>query len=537
MFRRRGSAAGPRARGVAALMLASSVAAACSDAPGEPTPSEASIAEESLVAEESFVAVSGEPGEVVEQECPERLAGMGLKCVLVVVQIDRADSSAGNTGVSVAIRPGTSAGGLPALAVLQGGPGGISSDLAPFLSSRPYPQVFIDQRGVGFGSADFLCHELDDVLADVIQGSPVAAPLTYRAANRCSYRLRRNPVFAHTTTAAHAADVVDVMAALGYERWLLYGVSYGTTIGLEVLRDAPASLAGAMLDGVSPANVDLDVEVAASADRAIRELDELCRSDPACTEIVSGATSSGSASLAVLLAGLIARFNVDPIVVNLAAGETTVQEDLFVFIHGNLLAVAVFEMLYDEFSAIRIPAVLAGLARHGDAGTPGADGNHAAARFVAAFAVESLARRFHSGTPATYAAVTCAERLPLASGPPVGAGEFAAAVAGEGLAAHCEPWAIAKSPAPGEPVQGDLPVLLISAWFDPITPPSFAEEVAEYLPRSTHIVSRTRGHGIWLSGYDSCVDQIVADFIAHPAAELDTTCISEDPPLRWETLN
>ena len=49
-------------------------------------------------------------------------------------------------------------------------------------------------------------------------------------------------------------------------------------------------------------------------------------------------------------------------------------------------------------------------------------------------------------------------------------------------------------------------------------------------------MSRTRGHGIWVWGYDSCVDRIVADFLAEPGAELDTACAQEDRPLRWQPL-
>ena len=196
--------------------------------------------------------MTGRP-EVAEQDCAEFLARTGLRCVLVTVPIDRADPAAGNTQVSVAIRPGTGDESLAPLAVLQGGPGGASSELAPFLPSRPYAQVFIDQRGVGFGSSSFWCHELLDALTEIIESTRAEADvISSGAIARCSDRLKKDSVFAHTTTAAHAADVVDVMAALGHQRWLLYGVSYGTTIALEVLRNAPAGLAGAVLDGVYP---------------------------------------------------------------------------------------------------------------------------------------------------------------------------------------------------------------------------------------------------------------------------------------------
>ncbi len=540
LFGRGGVAAVVGARGAAALVVMSVVAAACSGAPGDSTTSGASVlsaVDEPTAAEDSSATVSGEPGEVVEQDCPELLAGTGLRCVLVTVPIDRSDPAAGNTGVSVAIRPGTGDESLAPLAVLQGGPGGASSDLALFLPSRPYAQVLIDQRGVGFGSANFWCHELLNALTEIIEATrDEGDAIASEALAQCSDRLRSDPVFAHTTTVAHAADVVDVMAALGYERWHLYGVSYGTTIGMEVLRNAPAGLAGAVFDGVYPGYLDLDADVAAGADRVIRELDEECSVDPACSAILGQATDGAGASMAELLAGLIPRFNADPIIVALAAEETTMQEPLDVWIDGDSVAGVVFQMLYDEFSATLVPGVLAGLARHEDTETADGDGAGTAARLVALVGVEAGSQQAHTGAPATYAAVTCAEWLPLVSGPPAGIGEFAAAVVGEGLSVQCEPWAIAESPLLAAPVESDRPVLLISGWFDPITPPSFAEEAAEHLAAATHIVSRTRGHGIWVWGYDSCVDRIVADFLAEPGAELDTACASEDRPLRWQPL-
>ena len=525
--------------GVAALVVTAVVAAACSGDSGTRIHVEAEGPDENDEVDSAgpSVEVSGAPGEVVEHDCPELLAGTGLRCVWVTVPIDRADPAAGGTAVSVAIRPGTGDESLPPLAVLQGGPGGASSDLAPFLPSRPYAQVLIDQRGVGFGSADFWCQEWQVALAEILEASrDEANAIASKAIAQCAERFKLDATFLHTSTEAHAADVVDVMAALGYERWLLYGVSYGSTIGLEVLRDGPAGLAGAVLDGVYPGSLDADADIARGAERVMRELDEECSVDPACSAILEGATDGDEVTMAGLLAALIPRFNADPIVISFSAEETTLLEPVDALIDGDSVAGVVFQLLYNDFTATLIPGVLAGLARHDDADTADEDGTVTATQLVALLGVETASQQAHTGAPATFAAVTCAVWLPLASGPAAGVGEFAAAVVGEGLAAQCEPWAIAASPLPPEPVQSELPVLLGSGWFDPITPPSFAEQAAEHLPRSTHVVSRTRGHGIWVWGYDNCVDRIVADFLADPGAELDTACASEDRPLRWQPL-
>ena len=524
--------------GVAALVVTAVVAAACSGAP-QPDVIETGEPDEyiEVSAPDSSVAVDGDPGDVVEQDCPGLLVGTGLRCVWVIVPIDRADPAAGNMGVSVAIRPGTGGESLAPLAVLQGGPGGASSRLAQVLPSRPYPQVLIDQRGVGFGSFNSWCPELLNALVAMVEAtSERADAIGSGAAGHCSDRLRQDPAFAGISTAAHAADVVDVMAALGHERWLLYGVSYGTTIALEVPRDAPVGLTGAVLDGVLPGYLDQDAGVAAGADRVIQKLDEECRVDPACSAILAGAADGEGATMAGLLAELIPRFNSDPIVVSLSGEETTMQEPIDALIDGNTVAGAVFALLYNEFTAPLVPGVLAGLARPSDTDTAEKAGVITAPRLVALIGVEAASEQLHSGAPATRAAVACAEWVSQASGPPAGVSEFAAAVVGEGLSEQCQPWGIAESPSRAEPVESDVPVLLISGLFDPITPPDLAEEAAEHLTAATHIVSRTRGHGIWVWGYDSCVDRIVADFLAEPGAELDTACALEDRPLRWQPL-
>lgn len=527
---------------VAALVVTAVVAVACSSTSSPPSPpTHTEVGGPYDLVEISYPDssehVSGEPGDVVEQDCPVHMAGAGLRCIWVIVPIDRADPAAGITGVSAIIRPGTGDESLQPLAVLQGGPGGASSDLALVLASRPYAQVLIDQRGVGFGSFNSWCPELLRSLVAMVEAtSERAEAIASGAAGQCSDRLKEDPVFASITTAAHAADVIDVMAALGHDRWLLYGVSYGTTIGLEVLRDPPAGLAGAVLDGVYPANLDVDGAIAEGAERVVRELDIECSGDPVCSAILADATDGQIATMAGLLAKLIYRFNADPVVVNLAGDETTMMEPIDALINGDAVARAVFQMLYNEFTATLVPGLLAGLERPPDPDRVEEFDLVTAPKLVALIGVESASTQFHSGAPSTFASVACAEQLPHASGPPAAMTAFAAAVVGEGLSKQCEPWGIAASPLPSEPVQSDLPVLLISGWFDPITPPRLAEQAAEHLPNSTRIVSRTRGHGIWAWGYDSCVDRIVADFLAEPGAELDTACALEDRPLRWQPL-
>jgi pimeloyl-ACP methyl ester carboxylesterase len=193
----------------------------------------------------------------------------------VAVPVDRADPASGTTEISVVVRTGNGDGSMPPLVVVQGGPGGASSEMAAYLPVRPHMQVFVAQRGTGFGSADFSCPEVLEALPPLLEAtSDEADAIEAETLGRCVDRLSGHPVLPHTTTASHAADVADVLAGLGHGRWFVYGVSYGTTIALELLRDPPAGLAGAVLDGAYPLDLDLDRDIAFAAQRIMGELDE-----------------------------------------------------------------------------------------------------------------------------------------------------------------------------------------------------------------------------------------------------------------------
>ena len=51
-----------------------------------------------------------------------------------------------------------------------GGPGGASTDFAGWLPQQPFTQVFIDQRGTGFATAEADCPEFDDAKLQELTG-------------------------------------------------------------------------------------------------------------------------------------------------------------------------------------------------------------------------------------------------------------------------------------------------------------------------------------------------------------------------------
>ena len=457
---------------------------------------------------------------IVGVDCPADVPDAdGASCALATVPIDRGAPDLGSTEISLLVWPGAAevrpgdAG--PPLAVLQGGPGGPSSDMVEYLPRRSYTQVFIDQRGTGFGSVDLDCPEITVALPEVLSTAEAEARSIELAVYRaCFDRLAGEPLLAHTDTAAHAADVVEVMAALGFDQWSVYGVSYGTTIALEILRDAPPGLAGAVLDGVYPPDLEPTPALAHSAQRALDEIDDACAADAGCTALVGSFDDT--------LHRLIAELNAEPLVVSFQSHETSLGEPVEVLIDGDSLAGLVFQFLYVADLTQPLPLILYGLLE--DMAEP--------AQYLALLAVEYSLLIYDADHEATYFAANCADRVPFDSAPPENLRAFAAAVVGDGIAEVCDLIDVAASPpAAAEAVSSDKPVLMLSGRFDPITPPEFATQAAQHLPNATLVVRDGAHHGIWVG--DDCIDNIVNDFLSDPHHTPDTSCAEEPQPPEW----
>jgi hypothetical protein len=71
----------------------------------------------------------------------------------------------------------------------------------------------------------------------------------------------------------------------------------------------------------------------------------------------------------------------------------------------------------------------------------------------------------------------------------------------------------------------DVPTLIVSGRYDPITPAVFGDIVAGSVPQATHIVIPNGAHGAMLS--NACAADIAKAFWANPTQTLDTSCVAE----------
>ena len=89
----------------------------------------------------------------------------------------------------------------------------------------------------------------------------------------------------------------------------------------------------------------------------------------------------------------------------------------------------------------------------------------------------------------------------------------------------CAIWGVEPAAAfENDPVQSDLPVLVLAGQFDPITPTTFAEAAAQSLPNAQVVTVPGAGHSVIDAG--DCPPSLAVAFFDNPAAPVDTSCIS-----------
>lgn len=183
-------------------------------------------------------------------------AGTRMDCTVVRVPVDRSRSRSGTIGLRVTrVRSTAPGAGTRTLFVNPGGPGVTADWMAPAMGARfpallgTHTIVAMDPRGTE-GSSPLDCAVITAPVDDVRQPTTAEARLIQDAAadtvKRCAQAYPR--LLPHVSTAATAADLDAVRAALGAEVIDWYGVSAGTWLGARYAEAYPTRIDRLVLD-------------------------------------------------------------------------------------------------------------------------------------------------------------------------------------------------------------------------------------------------------------------------------------------------
>ena len=448
-------------------------------------------------------------------------SGVKIECGYLSVPEDRTQKNSPMIRLHVAIARAENPKPDPVV-FLQGGPGvtslGFMGNLLFFFKDVRLDRdlIVFDQRGTGFSEPSLNCPEAEEQwYQDWTQDlSMKESDQNYaKALQACHDRLIEEGIdLSAYTSAANAADVEDLRKALGYSQWNLYGSSYGTKLALTVMRDYPEGVRSAILDSVYPLQVNLYASEPSSFEHSLNMIFERCAADVDCNRVYPDLEST--------FYNLADQLDAEPASLNLYNPATF--KYYTAVLNGDRLTWATFKTLYQTDLIPGMPRRIYAI-KEGRTDT----------------LVSSLQNFVFFNdywNEGMYYSVQCNEEAPFGSAESFKSANMDAhprlleVIGQPETYENCSAWVESHPSAiENEAVTSDIPALILSGEFDPITPPAWGQLVAETLSHSQFLEFPGYGHGVFGTG--ACDNQIVLDFLNTPNTPVDASCIHS---LEWE---
>lgn len=393
---------------------------------------------------------------------------------------------------STAARPGDP------VVYLDGGPGSAASNVAripeymrAFLKLREVGDVILlDQRGVGRSKPNLTMLARELLPRDVFTTKEAALrAFRERAAAAVAHFRAQGVDISGYTTAESAHDVEDLRRAINAARLNLVGFSYGTHLGLAVIRYHGAALHRVALIGAEGPNHTQ--KLPATSDRSLERLSKLVAADPQI--------SPQMPDLLATLRRILARLDKEPALVAITDQRTKQKIEIPV---GKFGFQFILKMDLGDASDLPIfPALLATTDR-GDYSILSRFVERRYNQFGGGLSVMTLVMDAASGMTRDRAARITREAR--------------GALLGDAMNfPFPEINDVAGNPDLGDafrgPVRTQVPTLFFSGTLDNNTPPEQADEVRRTFKTSTHVVIENAGHESMLT--DPRVQQAIVDYL------------------------
>ncbi len=384
---------------------------------------------------------------------------------------------------------------------------------------RKHRDMYIlEQRGIGF--SDDFCPYYDSRKPEVGNVATFDEHLaaSHSAAVDCATRAADHGVdLSGYNTFENARDVKALRVALGYDKWNVWGISYGSILGQAYIKTDPEGILAVVLDAIVPLDIRNNTWAGRSAqwyDRDLKKLDEICQAQPAC------ASRYPDLGRRIREATLSVKDN--PIVVDVKDTESYPTGKAYFF--TDVVAFLPFVFMYEQSNYAGLPGIIYAWA---DAVESRDEDLFRAIAGVAGSLVE--------GSQGMSNAILCgdgdAEVQAIAGKAdieelPVLGGAIGTVESYERRAEMCFEHDMApRDKAEYAPVETDLPALLIEGDMDPITPPPLAKAILPGFVNGTYVEFPYAGHGP--SRSVECAGDMLNAFFDDPTVDPDLRCVDE----------
>lgn len=412
---------------------------------------------------------------------------------------------------------------------LPGGPGDGMTEAASYYSSPSdhwkerlefADIVFFDPRGCGKSEPD-LCPDLDkpEYQYQLLMGRTEEEmnQETIRALTKCLDSLTLENVNLNSYGSDEVAeDIEDLRVSLGVDKWNIQGGSYGTRYGQGLIRKFPQSVRSAVFSGLVPTVRSYEDDGLLSFSRSLQLTLKKCNEDPDCADTYPDLENQ--------LFSALEYYNANPLIISPKEQKLLKNHD--VYINGNVIISGIFQLSYDPIGIEIIPGVIKATADKKD--------------WVIKNFVNSIGDMFadnkdmflyiNSNDNPQYGLSMEAgfyddftKKLMLYFIFPKLKSELEqATLSGISLDSMQE-----------VPIPSEIPVLLSTGIFDPITPPENSIITSKYLTNS--VVLTFPGESHWSRG-NPCYSDVVTEFYKNPEIPVDAKpCLNETKPIIFVT--
>lgn len=395
--------------------------------------------------------------------------------------------------------------------------------LGPILDARDV--VILDQRGAPNAQPTLDCPEIYGLpweIRDRALDADGELELGRQVLADCVASARAEGIdLAQYNSVRIAADVDAARQALGYDRIVYYGASYGAQLGQHYMRDFPDTLEAVILDGANSLSRKSWVEERVrDVDVATRKLAALCEADAKCGE---------SYDVPALLDQAMALFDAGPI-------ETTYTDpsdpDMRIDLHltERDLASVIFGLQTGQIGIRSLPAILTAIVADGRASAEEVLGDVRGSEILASRGATEggSAILMHMAVVCSDDPVTSPDDMIVEADASVYARAYGASVLEEYIE-FCQAVDVPALPEETDiDVATDVPVLVLAGDLDARTPAIRSALVAETLPRAS-LVLFPEGTHVQLGEINLCAGEILRAFLDDPDVAPDTGCIAAMP--------
>lgn len=503
--------------------------------------------------------IQGKVGTFQSIDCPEEIlpkkGAENITCGYLIAPESHLNPTDKSIKLFVVIANNTASTPQPdPVAFLAGGPGNSASRFV-YTGQFDFIQnsrniIYMDQRGTGLS----------------VPHLPSCAPATInlgiiqQSLNNCKDKLEKIPEdAANFNTVENALDFIMLRKTLSIKKWNLLGASYGTRLGLEIMRLDSQGVRSSTFTSVLPTNRNVfSKDVFANRKRVFELMFSDCKKDPQC--------NAAYPNLKEEFLALEDYLDGNPHIFRYISGQTgeiTEEEGGFVtFLKVMLMDLAsviskatgdlplrttmTVKQIQEKINMGRmqsLPSYIHGLYQYYRDGTPlpkqhksRVFGNNGNIVHIESNKEQSLKSKLNALSLGFYLSVTCREGMPFANIEILDkiAKNYAPYALDQrlmfaSLFSTCLLWpsGIASSSF-HDPVVSNVPTLIVSGVYDVATPPHWAEAAAKFLPNSTTITLPSGGHSAIFSS--SCSLDIFRNFLKDPSKKPDTSCVAKLKP-------